>query len=426
MTPFDFEPLAGWLGTFALHSTCALAAALAVCALLRGRAPVFQEGLLRFSAWAALVSATLQVAAFSEPPAAGRSAPLPGPSERAAAVPAPLADEAGAALVREASLRLDLPSSSVVAAIAGGSALLGLTWFLVLFRRQRRALARRRPETDPRLLAMASRVACDVGLREAPRQSRCDDVATPIAFGWLRPELCLPSRAAGLDDASLRAMLAHEIAHLRRGDPGWTLFFALLQAAFPWQVLMVAVRRRWTRLVELQCDAVAARSSSPTAVARCLLTVAEWLRPGDDEPTVALGMAARPSLLRERIEAALRPQRAAPERRTLRLACGGLSLSALTLAAPGVHCAPPAAEAEPAPVAAAMPDDPVLAAMHLLAMERHALFADAMRLRAELDGRPLDPELEQLKSALDRRLSTLERLSARLTARLGRRTTEPR
>ena len=60
MSGGDLETLAGWLGTFAVHSTCALAIALVTSCALRNRAQRFQERLLALAAWAPLVSATLQ------------------------------------------------------------------------------------------------------------------------------------------------------------------------------------------------------------------------------------------------------------------------------------------------------------------------------------------------------------------------------
>jgi hypothetical protein len=302
-----------------------------------------------------------------------------------------------------------------------------------------RVLALRQPGVDSRVLAMAATVARELGMRHSPHVSTCDLIATPIAFGWIRPEICLPARACELEDASLRAMLAHEIAHLRRGDPGWMWLAASLQALFPWQVLFLAVRRRWARLIEFRCDAIAAHHSSPTAVARCLLDVAEWLRPESGTPVIALGMAARASSLRERIEAALKPRRPSRPRRLLAMASSGVSLSALTLVLPGVAATPDV----PAPHALAeiVADPPVaatLAAMgaespaaspsrtaaRLLQQEHAELVAQVASLRADLEGRRKSPELEQLVSMLTHRLLVLERLSARLRVRLDRRDIE--
>lgn len=44
-------------------------------------------------------------------------------------------------------------------------------------------------------------------------------IDTPVAIGWLRPVVLLPLTAiTGLDEAQLRAVLAHELAHIRRHD----------------------------------------------------------------------------------------------------------------------------------------------------------------------------------------------------------------
>jgi len=61
------EMVAGWLGTFAVHSTCALFSAWVISLLLRSRALAWQERLLRFSLWAALASSTVQLLVVGSP-----------------------------------------------------------------------------------------------------------------------------------------------------------------------------------------------------------------------------------------------------------------------------------------------------------------------------------------------------------------------
>lgn len=420
---------ADWLGTFALHSTCALGGAWLVSLALGRRALRFQERLLRFALWAGLVSATLQCAVFGSPfelalPTASSAVAVPAATlpaaELAAVAPSVSAAAAAAPLA-------DAPWSVRLAGGAAAFALGGVFWLGLVLVRLRRTLRSRRPETDARVLAAAAEVAHGMGLQQSPRLSRSGSLATPIAFGWLRPEICLPVRVGDLGDAPLRALLAHEVAHLRRGDPAWMWFAAGLQALFPWQVLLLLARRRWARLVELRCDAIAASHSSPTAVARCLLEVAEWLRPGGAVPAVALGMAARPSALRERVEAALQVRPAAPPRRALSAAFGGLSLTSLTLIGPGVQSEPlPAAlpvAAAPAPTVSAPPavGSTTQQAFSLLQQEYATLVEQVAQLRAELGNGRASPELEQLVSTLQRRLLAVERLRTRLQALLDRR-----
>jgi beta-lactamase regulating signal transducer with metallopeptidase domain len=435
-------PVADWLGTFALHSTCALGGAWLLSAVLRQRAMLFQERLLRFSLWAALVSTTVQFAVLGS--SLGWSLPVSAPVDpenvEFAALPpmdSVALDSAPLAVTTPPAWHLpQFAWTTWFVAVGVTMALFGAFWLVRVHARLRLVLRLRQPETDARVLATASLVAREQGLQQSPQLSRSPRLATPIAFGWLRPEICLPMRVGELGDDSLRAMLAHEIAHLRRGDPAWMWLAAGLQALFPWQLLLLAVRRRWSHLVELRCDAIAAQHSSPTAVARCLLDVADWLRPPSTMPIVALGMAARPSALRERIEAALQSRPIGRPRRLLSLAFGGLSLTSLTFAAPGVQTVPalpdlavqisglpmevPAAAAASAPVAAPSARESLLQAFALLQEEHAELTAEVRQMQAEMRFHRMSPELEQLVSALQRRLLTVERLRSRLQAKLDR------
>jgi len=425
------EMVAGWLGTFAVHSTCALFSAWVISLLLRSRALAWQERLLRFSLWAALVSSTVQLLVVGSP----LSFVLPD-----VVVPGAWSVDALLAELREVDAAAPVtatappsaagpaasPSLLSPTAIVGAAALLlfvGCCWFLRLHLQLRRVLRDRQPEVDGRVLAMASCVAKRLGMRQSPALSRSERLATPIAFGWLHPEICLPLRVGELSEASLQAMLAHEVAHLRRHDPAWMWLAAGLQALFPWQPLLLVVARRWARLVELRCDAIAAAHSSPTAVARCLLDVAEWLRPRAPTPLVAFGMAARPSALRERIEAALRPQPIGAPRRLWSSAFGGACLLALTWMAPSVQTASPVGLPPAAPALALAPGN--MAALRqaatLLDQEYATVTAEVARVRNDLAGRGDVQELEQFVSMLSHRLLAVERLRTRLRELLDRR-----
>jgi beta-lactamase regulating signal transducer with metallopeptidase domain len=420
-----------WLGTFAVHSTLALGAAWLVSVLLGRRALSLQENLLRVSLWLAVLSASLQCALRGvwtpelvlSPDVTTAAAPAPG----VAALLAPASATAANAIPWWGQWWGQLPWPTVVVGTAAFAALGGFAWLAIVHRRLRRVLRARQPETDARVLTTAAEVARQMGLQQSPQMSRSAGIATPIAFGFLRPEICLPVRVGELGAPSLRAMLAHEVAHLRAADPAWMWGAACLQALFPWQPLFVVVRRRWARLVELRCDAIAAQHATPTAVARCLLDVADWLRPVPEGTFMALGMAARPSALRERVEAALQGATHRPSRRAVARALGSFALGALTIGAPAVATERPLAEANPTlaisapPAASASTGRAQLrGSLAALLAEHTNLLGEAERLRGELRAHVPAAEFAKMQAELDRRLQTLAGMRTRLEALLAR------
>lgn len=82
--------------------------------------------------------------------------------------------------------------------------------------------------------AMLSTVKMALRLREAVPDGegvwRCDQVDTPFIMGVLRPRIYLPSDLAGNE---VKYVLAHERAHLRRGDHIWKLL-GFLTLALHW------------------------------------------------------------------------------------------------------------------------------------------------------------------------------------------------
>lgn len=67
--------------------------------------------------------------------------------------------------------------------------------------------------------AMLRRLADRLGVRRAVSVVQSAVVATPIVTGWLRPVVLLPvSAVTGLTPLQLEAILAHELAHIRRHD----------------------------------------------------------------------------------------------------------------------------------------------------------------------------------------------------------------
>jgi len=127
-------------------------------------------------------------------------------------------------------------------------------------------------------------------------------LGVPVAFAR---EICVPVRALReLPDDELRALLAHEAAHVVRRDAVWLMIAAAVRALGWWQPLNLVAAARLRLAMELSCDErAAAEPAERAALARCLIKVAEWnVR---DDGAVFATMASRGSALRRRLESLL-------------------------------------------------------------------------------------------------------------------------
>ncbi len=143
-------------------------------------------------------------------------------------------------------------------------------------RRLLRALAGRRPaggEAYEALREVAGHLAAEIRLRV----TALEGLPTPLALG--RGEVIVPRRLAQrLDEGPLRCILAHEVGHLVRRDPLWSLAAGLVEAVAFFQPLNRVARRRLASLAEIQADRWAVwRTGSPLALARGLEGVARAL-----------------------------------------------------------------------------------------------------------------------------------------------------
>jgi hypothetical protein len=103
-----------------------------------------------------------------------------------------------------------------ILALAGATAgllrlMLGLCAVLVCCRRGK-------PVGDPELIGLLDELRAAMGCRRAVMLREVADLTTPATAGWLRPVLLLPDDWRSWDLAERRAVLAHELAHIVRGD----------------------------------------------------------------------------------------------------------------------------------------------------------------------------------------------------------------
>jgi beta-lactamase regulating signal transducer with metallopeptidase domain/predicted nucleic acid-binding Zn-ribbon protein len=143
-------------------------------------------------------------------PAALSSAAVQG-FTHAAALP-PAWDLAGWRQALQPRLPLVILCWSGGAALMAVRLLLGLAWV----RRRSRPGAYR---LDPAWQATLDRLAARLGIARKVVLGLVDDLASPVTAGALAPLVLVPaSLASGMDPQLLEALLAHELAHVRRHD----------------------------------------------------------------------------------------------------------------------------------------------------------------------------------------------------------------
>ncbi len=315
-------PIAGLLLAFVLHATLLLALVWAIERLGGLKHPGWAELAWRLALFGAFVSVAIEAL----PMRAGDPAPVPmalqatvpsSPSPLAAgpvrasiqsATSMPMDETAPMAIApRSVSDRppLALPLASDALIVLLSLWLLGSAWLLLrvlhqaraLFGLRRRVLREGRPASDA-LQALAGELARE--MRVAPPRLRVLSATTsPMVLPGL---VMLPRWAEGLDRAQQRAMLAHELAHLRRRDPLWRPLQRLALVPLFFHPLAWHAQRRLEALAETLCDRAAAERGAGRALAECLAECLARSAQAADDPrhpifdrgaALALAMAER-------------------------------------------------------------------------------------------------------------------------------------
>ena len=149
----------------------------------------------------------------------------------------------------------------------------------------------------PRILAMCHELQHQLGLNGAIRYLECNWLQAPAVIGWIRPLILLPVAAlTGLTEEQLRAVIAHELAHIRRLDSFVNLLQILVETLLFYHPAIWWLNRRIRAERELCCDEIAVSlTGNRLEYAHALTLMAEW----EKAPTLA--MAANCGSLTERI-----------------------------------------------------------------------------------------------------------------------------
>lgn len=143
---------------------------------------------------------------------------------------------------------------------------------------------------------MVSDVAGVIGLRHAPDVTMVDNCISPMISCIGKRRLLLPVTLWNeLDDQGRRAVLFHELAHLRRRDHWIRWIESMISAAYWWNPLVWFVRNRVHTEAENCCDAWVTWlwPEGRAAYARALLKTTEFISEGRSPvPMVGIGMAS--------------------------------------------------------------------------------------------------------------------------------------
>lgn len=192
------------------------------------------------------------------------------------------------ALTETYAARLDSVTAQVLAAILAAALLYSLAGLLRAFWLKQRLLQRVSLRSRPAAAGWLRHRDQLLTVARAIAIRMVDDLDSPIAAHSRL--ILLPAWCDRLDDEGQRALLAHELAHIQRGDPIWRLCDAIAVTLLAGLPFARYAQNRLHDLSEFACDAEAAhRCGSPRALAECLVLCLEQvlLKP---PPTLAVAM----------------------------------------------------------------------------------------------------------------------------------------
>ncbi len=207
--------------------------------------------------------------------------------------------------------------------IAGGILVRAL-WLAAGFLGLARLRRRSRPAPDA-LASVLDDAQRQAGVRAEFRT--CDRAAAPITFGLRRPLILLPANIAALEPETQRAIVCHELLHVRRRDWPWCVAEELVRAVlwFHPAVWWLIGRIHLTR-EQVVDDAVIGLTATREQYVEALLAVAQSQI---DARLVPAPLFLRKSLLKKRVAEILKEKTMTARRLILCLVLSAAALLAV-------------------------------------------------------------------------------------------------
>ena len=230
------------------------------------------------------------------------------------------------ALTMGVSSEVALPLAGILVAWMLAGLLFVAMPLIRLFRQSRSFVAC----DDVRLLEIFNNFLSSRKIRKRIQLMQSDLIDQPMACGWIRKRIVLnPGVADQLNDQEFEGLIAHEVAHLVRGDWFWLVVGRLFCTCFAFQPLNFLARNRWMSAGEEACDQWAVHSGvQPLTLAKCLTKVAEWQN--SNRVSISLSVSGSSSVV-FRVESLLRSGEGAIRRSRLStLLAAGLVVGSMT------------------------------------------------------------------------------------------------
>lgn len=175
----------------------------------------------------------------------------------------------------------------------------------------------------------ARQLAQRLGLSSLPRLGASSAIQEPLALYWFRPLILLPaSWLADVSPSVLEAVLAHELAHIRRHDLWINLGQRMVETLLFFHPCVWWVSKQIRVERELCCDAEAVRATGlPVQYAQALEMVARQ-RWACASPQLAVGLGGTRMALLHRVKQVLGVETSAAESQWWTIGLAGLGMTA--------------------------------------------------------------------------------------------------
>lgn len=208
---------------------------------------------------------------------------------------------------RQAQMKLSRPELTWKGAVIFGWSMgvLGLFFWVLHRTRVVSGMVKNAKKAPDLLYDLANECQRQLGVRKSVDVKITDGQTSPAVCGVLRPVILIPELLVNkMSPAQLRAVLLHEMAHVKRADSWWNSIQTLLQIAYWWHPFLwlanVHIRRLREEAAD-ECVMVALKSESDIYP----LTLLEVAKVTLVRPFLALGLIGileSPSALKERIQ----------------------------------------------------------------------------------------------------------------------------